>query len=173
MPRGRPSKRTPLREQIVLECLRSGMTITASAAKAGIDGTTLSRWREVYPDFAEKCARAEADAEAHFTAALAKASTPHEITETITIVTTSGETSTKTITRKDFDWRAAESWLKRRRPADWGDNIQHVGSLQHVHMPATEEQILAAADEIRFRRLIGADSEGQPDGVQSGDVESI
>lgn len=53
------------------------------------------------------------------------------------------------------------------------DKIEQSGTLKHEHINADEESILAAAEEIRFRRLIGDVGEGIPSGVHEGDVPSV
>ncbi len=62
-----------------------------------------------------------------YTAVLEEAARPHEVVEE---TVTDGYDknglpiqSTKTVRRTEFDWRAAESWLKRRRRPEWGDNV--------------------------------------------------
>jgi hypothetical protein len=60
------------------------------------------------------------------------------LTKTVT------ETETVTVQGREFDWRAALEWLKRRKRADWGDSLDlrrlsddQLISLLH-HDPDTE-----------------------------------
>lgn len=120
---GRPGKFTPERVKAILEALRAGCTRTAAAAKGEIDLDTLARWCKANTEFCGDCTRAEADAEARFTLVMAQAASPHEVRETTTTTNPDGTTKTVTTVRREFDWRAAESWLKRRRRGEWGDNV--------------------------------------------------
>ena len=94
---------------LVCQSLQGGCTRKASHQSAGISHETFLEWLRRYPEFLEVVTRAEADAENLMVAAVHKAAT-------------------------DGDWRAAESWLKRRRRDDWGDNerVTHGGSLEFI-----------------------------------------
>ena len=81
----------------IIENLRIGATRTAAVGAAGISRETFYVWLKENLTFSDAVTQAEAQAEIGHTLALAKASAS--------------------------DWRASESWLKRRRRADWGDNI--------------------------------------------------
>jgi hypothetical protein len=116
------SKRTPEREKAFLDGLRTGLTREASASRVDVDRTQIWRWIERFATFRNAVTRAEAEAEARFTSTMAQAAAPHEVVETTTTQGPDG-TVTKTVIRREFDWRAAESWLKRRRRADWGDSL--------------------------------------------------
>jgi transposase len=48
---GRPSKRTPAIEKIILDALAAGLPYRAAAGRAGIHETTLIEWRKNDPDF--------------------------------------------------------------------------------------------------------------------------
>jgi hypothetical protein len=119
----RPVKYTPARVNAILEGLRVGMTRTAAASRGEVDRHTLTVWMKRYPPFSADVLRAEAEAEARFTSTLAQAAAPHDVVETTLITKPDGSTERRTITRREFDWRAAESWLKRRRREEWGDNV--------------------------------------------------
>lgn len=97
---GRPTKYTPEIEKKICDALADGCTRKAAYGCAGISQPTFLEWLEKYPDFFNSITRAEADAEARFTKAIYKAATSY-----------------------NSDWRAAESWLKRRRRDEWGDNL--------------------------------------------------
>lgn len=53
------------------------------------------------------------------------------------------------------------------------EKIEQSGTMKHEHRNADEECVLAAAEEIRFRRLVGDVGEGIPSGVHEGDVPSL
>lgn len=97
--RGRPSKYTPEAHASICDRLRAGCTRRAAQQSVGIDDNTFYRWLEK-PGFRDAVVRAEADAETRATVALVKG-----------------------FSGADGDWRAAESWLKRRRRDDWGDKV--------------------------------------------------
>lgn len=96
MNKGRPSKLTPARRELILEALRQGSTRTAAAAAAGIDKSTLFEWLRIFPIFSDAVKKAEAEAEL---------------------------SSVQTIRKAAADtWQAAAWWLERRRPAEWGNS---------------------------------------------------
>ena len=94
-PLGRPTKQTDATCEKILKALRGGCTLKAACGYAGISENTLSRMKETFADFGDRIACAEAEAERTAADRLFRAGAR--------------------------DWRAAESWLKRRRSADWGD----------------------------------------------------
>lgn len=99
----RRSKYTETLAKGICDALQVGATRTAASGAAGISRETFATWLERYPTFLDDVTRAEAKAELRFTTALAKAAQGTE--------------------SEPGDWRAAESWLKRRRRQDWGDSI--------------------------------------------------
>ena len=103
---GRNSKQTVEVEAKLTEALRDGCTRRAACAYAGISEQTLANWSADSFDFLHSLTRAENPAEAGFTRALANAA-------------------------REGDWRAAESWLKRRRKDDWSEKTetQHSGTI--------------------------------------------
>ena len=136
----RPTKRNPETEAKVVSALRSGLTRVAACAEAGISDQTLLNWTAGKSNlgFLESVRAAEGEAEAKFTRVLELAATGYdagmvvETTETIfrkrKVTTFEGDVRTVTeeevpviVTRRtetqrqEFDWKAAESWLKRRR----------------------------------------------------------
>jgi len=137
------TKRTPETEKRIIDALRGGNTRRAACLYAGIGETTFARWIERYADFAELIAHAEAQVEVRNVAILQRACAGYETTETraadkwfmrttkrtLPDGTTEEEsapvkvTEVTTITRHESDWRPALEWLKRRRPADWGDKV--------------------------------------------------
>jgi len=91
---GRPTKRTPEREQAIFNALRLGNTRTAAAAYAEVHRDTLYEWLND-PTFSDAVEKAEADAEARFLGQIAKAAA-------------------------DGTWTAAAWWLERRRGDAYG-----------------------------------------------------
>ena len=67
---------------------------------------------------------AEAKAEARHTRVMMIAAEPREVVETKSGVDAKGNPYEVETRRTEIDWRASESWLKRRRRVAWGDNIQ-------------------------------------------------
>lgn len=94
----RPTKYTPERRKVILEGLRAGLSRYAVSGLAEIADSQLHRWCERYAGFAEDCLIAEQAAAARF--------------ESVVI---------KDAANQNVD--TALQWLKRRRRADWGDNV--------------------------------------------------
>lgn len=90
---GRRTKRTPQVEQTILDALRDGCTRTAASEAAGVHRAQFYTWLQTCPAFRDAVTRAEAEVEVFYTGTLRKAA--------------------------EEDWRAAFSWLERRRPNDW------------------------------------------------------
>lgn len=120
---GRPTKRTPERVKRILALLKSGNTRTCAANASGISKETFYEWLREFPDFADAVTRAESEAEAAHVATIKRAATVHKVVERRTTVSDKDGTTTIEVVRYEYDWRAAETWLKRRRRADWGDSI--------------------------------------------------
>ena len=59
---GRPTKRTPERENLLLLAIAKGLPLKAACKLAGLGFTTFNGWREEDPFFAEKIEFAEAQA---------------------------------------------------------------------------------------------------------------
>jgi hypothetical protein len=103
MTRGQPTKYSRAKQEAICRLLKSGCTRMAAAEASGIAYETFRRWMADNVDFYGAVTRAEYEAEAMFTAVIAK----HAVGAG----------------KIESDWRAAESWLKRRRRAEWGDNV--------------------------------------------------
>lgn len=97
--RGPKSKRTPEIQARLIEALRDGCTRRASCGYAGISESEFYEWLSDTTEFKEAIEASENVAEAGFTRVLKEAAT-------------------------GGDWKAAESWLKRRRREDWGDSVK-------------------------------------------------
>lgn len=91
---GRPTKRTPERERIILDAILAGNSRKVAAALAGIGERTLYDWEERFPQFSQALEKAEAEAE----------------TAMVQIVRGAAVDS----------WTAAAWWLERRRNETWG-----------------------------------------------------
>lgn len=104
----------------------------AAAESVGISCETFRLWMNDNLGFFGAVTRAEAEAEAFFTQTILKAA--------------QGTPSSA------GDWRAAESWLKRRRRADWGDKID-ISLL-------SDEDILVEIDR-RVKAREGTSQEGE------------
>jgi hypothetical protein len=89
----RNSKLTDARIEAILNALRTGCTRRAAAAVGGIHHSTLYEWMDHDPTLADTIERAEGEAEATFTAIVAKAA----ITS----------------------WQASAWWLERRKHQDF------------------------------------------------------
>lgn len=53
------------------------------------------------------------------------------------------------------------------------EKVEQSGTLKHEHSNADEDAVLAAAEEIRFRRLIGDAGAGVVTGVHEGDLSDV
>lgn len=115
---GRPSKDTATRVDKILQFLRDGASRKGAANACGISYMTFLMWERDKPAFALRVAEAEAYAENKMAAILIRAA--------------------------DTDWRASESWLKRRRKDDWGDNVT-VANLSDDELLLEAQQIVNRA----------------------------
>ena len=97
----------------VMELLRAGNTRLCSALSSGISKESFYNYMKRDESFASDVEKSEAVAEALHVTVIAKAA-------------------------QLGDWRASESWLKRRRRADWGDYVT-VDKLDVTQM--TDEQL--------------------------------
>lgn len=125
---GRPRQTEPAWRDKFLNALRSGLTRSGAAGVAGIHAAQIGRWCKRSAKFATDCVIAEQEAEARMTAAIIKAAPK--------------------------DWRAAESWLKRRRPEEWGDRLTLLKAAAEAVKNADDTDLLA---------LLGYDGNGTGD----------
>ncbi len=140
---GRRTLLTPQTQARIVEALRSGLTEESAARSAGIHRDTYYRWKargrkaseewarlpdphraqeQRFVDFYDAVMRAWDEAHLALAASIRAAALPHEVTETHTttkIVGGQQVTETKTITRREHDWRAGAFILERRHPAEW------------------------------------------------------
>ena len=97
---GRPTKRTPEREQRLLDALRAGNTRLHAAKYAGIGENTLGDWLRRFRDFRDLIEKAESEAIVRHVANIAKAAA-------------------------DGQWTASAWWLERRYPQDYALRFQN------------------------------------------------
>jgi hypothetical protein len=95
MPRRDQGKLTDERMGAILAALRAGCTRRAAAAVGGIHHSTFYEWINHDPTLADAVEKAEGEAEAFYTAAVAKAA------------------------RDPRTWTAAAWWLERRKNSDY------------------------------------------------------
>lgn len=98
MPRLGQTKLTAETRKQILDLLRAGNTRLCAAQASGISKQSFYTYQERDAAFAFEVIQAESEAEAGHVIVLAKAASAG-------------------------DWRASESWLKRRRRDDWGDYV--------------------------------------------------
>ena len=91
---GQPTKRSPEREQAILNSLRVGNTRRASARAAEVSEDTLANWMKADSVFFGAVEKAESDAEQRFLGNVAKAA-------------------------QSGNWQAAAWWLERRKHEDY------------------------------------------------------
>ena len=99
----RPTKYSKARSEAICKALQIGATRTAAAESNGIEYETFRQWMIDNLEFSAAVTHAESQAELMYSATMYKAA--------------------KGTAEIPGDWRAAESWLKRRRRHEWSDNI--------------------------------------------------
>lgn len=75
---GRPTLYSPERAEAVLSHVRRGLSPTRAAAKCNLSHSTISEWREQYPEFSTAVNAAEAEYVEHITAKLESCQTKWE-----------------------------------------------------------------------------------------------
>jgi transposase-like protein len=140
----RPSKISRELIDVVAEQVEAGAYFESAAVAAGVNKTTLYRWRE----------RGEADLEhgrdtleALFCTALERAAAVAERTASLNVLRASL-----------VDWRAAAWYLERRRPDRWGrrDHVEHTGSIRGAELELVTPPDEAAAQVARILAAAGA-----------------
>lgn len=155
---GRRSKFQPVTVEAILERLKGGATRRAAAESMSVDESTFYDWYANKQDFRGEVDRAEAEAELRNALLLEKAANGYDVKRTTETLLPDGTRKIVTETAREWDWRAAESWLKRRRPEEWGDRVE-VKQL-------SDEQIVRALNRAARQRSGGAGA-GDP-GVPAG-----
>jgi hypothetical protein len=128
---GRPTKRTPETEKLLLGALQEGNTRTAACQIAGISLDTLARWIVTNADFCGAVLRAEAAAKVTAVRAIQLAI-------------------------RNGSWRAALAWYERRYPAEMGmrSHVDVTVVREQAEQIARElggvtaEEIIAEAERI-------------------------
>lgn len=142
----RPDKLTPEAHKAIIDALSIGCTRKDSAESAGISYVTFLNWLETgqaskrgrFFEFLNAVTIAEAEARKKYTSTIARAAA-------------------------DGDWRAAETFLKRRDPENWGDRSK-------VDLNVSESDITAAIERELAR--LAATGKGQDAGSLAGDDSS-
>ncbi len=98
----RRSKYSRARGDAICAALKGGNTRRTASIRAGIHPSQFYRWLDAHASFREAVEQAEAECEAACVAVML-------------------------IAAKGGDWRAALEWLKRRRPQEWSERIEHAG----------------------------------------------
>lgn len=111
----RPTDCTPERTAKVCEALALGVSWAAAAAHAGLDESTVTIWKqrgrdgeEPFATFLTAATRARASAEVRMAAIVLKSA-------------------------QEGNAAAAQWWLERRRPAEWGKRDTAVVEVQDPH----------------------------------------
>jgi len=154
MPGGRPTRYTPERVAKILQAIRVGATQRAAAAYAGIDDSTVMRWKHKYPSLATAINEAEGAAMVGWLAKIEAAA-------------------------NEGAWQAAAWKLERRYPHEYGRSAVEVsgrdgGAIKIDHKVEDARELLA----VRLGRLVAArgddgrdtDPDGDPGGVRSDPV---
>jgi hypothetical protein len=132
---GRPTKFSDETIERLCAAIGDGMPIRGACVVAGIGVTTLTEWREKYPDLEERIADARENARL----------------KALQGIKAAGEK----------DWRAWAEWLKLTHPTDYrgsGAKIQ-VSALASVSGPVISEEKQREMQEIR-QRMIREQKEG-------------
>ena len=144
---GQPTKRSPEREQAILNSLRVGNTRRASARAAEVSEDTLANWMKADSVFFGAVTKAEADAELRFLGQVAK----HAVKSP----------------------QAAQWWLERRRPADYRQRTgvevsgPDGGPIDHREVSTLEDyEKLALSEAIRDHL-----ARGRRSSIPAGDTE--
>ena len=114
---GRPTKYSPETVQKLLAGLANGLPIKSACIIAGIGVSTLSDWREKYPELEERMAEAREKARLKMLQRIKRAA--------------------------EDDWRAAAEWLRLTFPADYrmGSNTSvEVNTAVQTGVVITEEK---------------------------------
>lgn len=102
-PGGRPTLYNQDKARAICEHLEKGLTRRSACALEDVNEETFRFWCDTREEFLQMVLRADAKAETLFTEAMRRGA--------------EGDPEYK------GDWKAGESWLKRRRRADYGDTI--------------------------------------------------
>ena len=161
---GRRSKLTGEAEDAIVEAVSLGLSYKAAAAIAGVDETTLHRWRkrgrdsgrQPYRQFCQRIDAAQASTARDYLQAVRRSVIePTVTTKTTTRTAPDGGTITETVkTVSPPGIKGALWWLERRLP--------------HLFAPRTNStrSRSRAARRGRWQRRPGRDLAGQADGAR-------
>ena len=120
-PKGRPTKFNPKLAEKILNSIRKGLYLEASAAINDINKDTLYRWLRKHPDFSDAVIKAHGEAERIELNRIKQAAEGYEVIETRTTTDKDGNvTETVVKTSKRREWTASAWWLERSNPRKWG-----------------------------------------------------
>lgn len=132
----RKSKYTPELVKQLIGLLRNGNTDVDACSRVGISKDTFYEWIKSKPDFSDAVSRARAETRHLAVKAWRSWLKPFEVTEKSTDTFTETRldkngnpydyvrtTVTETVKTMAPDWKAAEAYLKRRDPENWGDRM--------------------------------------------------
>ena len=135
-------KTTP---QLVKWMARSGLTETEIATELDINPSTLTRWKQRYPELVEALKESRDFVDSLVEDALLKRALGYEYEEVKMIATQDGKTRRVEKTKKMVvpDTTAQIFWLKNRQPEKWRDKPQP---------DATDDSLKAIADALKEAR---------------------
>jgi hypothetical protein len=132
----RKSKYTPDLVKQLIGLLRNGNTDVDACARVGISKDTFYDWINNKPEFSDSVSHARAETRQLAVKAWRSWLKPQDVVEKSTdtfIETRIGKdgtpyeyvktTITETVKTMAPDWKAAEAYLKRRDPENWGDRM--------------------------------------------------
>lgn len=126
---GQPSKFTKQRKQIILGCVRRGLTEPQACKAASMGIITLKRWKKKaadgeaggYVKFIDDLRKAEVDAIAFHADNIYNAAKGGQVvTEYKTETSPKGVVETVTEKKSLPNWSASAWYLERKDPANWG-----------------------------------------------------
>lgn len=169
--RGAKGKYTPELVNDIIALLETGSTDVDAYSTVGISHETFYTWLEQKPEFSEAVSRAYAQARRDAIGSIRTALTDRIVedeTEEIieeplwdskarkwvtdeygnpVIITRKKITRTKKLIASD--WRAGESYLKRRDAKYWSERLQTAVSFESGDEPITPDDIRKAFEEVR------------------------
>ena len=151
---GRPTKRTPERQALILRALRAGATIAAAAGHAEVSQATVYRWLRADARFRDAVKRAEAGAELRFTTTIADAAMgrPAEYDAEGVLI----RPEVRPV------WQAAAWWLERRRREDYGQRAVLTVNLRERAQAIADEMGLDVDELIaEAERIVSGDAPGR------------
>lgn len=136
---GRPSKRNPILEEMILTHIRSGNFKETSCQSCGIDVATLASWINKDPEWAARVAMAEAEAELALVAKIKAA-------------------------QADGTWRAHAWLLERTRPNKFAADAE-LKAEQREYVRQQREALRKATDSGEVTVVVNVSPPGSPAGA--------